>query len=379
MPEFRTAIGLMSGTSLDGVDVALLTTDGKEISAFGPARTYPYAEGDRQVFRQAFRDALSIETRRDRPGVLPEAEALVTQRHAAAVEAFFREFGMSAANVDLVGFHGQTVLHDPARALTVQLGNGQALADRLYVPVVWDFRAADIASGGQGAPLAPVFHRALAEKAKLAAPVVFLNIGGVANVTYVGSDGALIAFDTGPGNALLDDWMFSRTGQPFDKNGRLAAAGTSSHAHLAGLLDHPYFSQPPPKSLDRNAFALAALADLSDSDGAATLLQFSARTIAGAVKFLPEEPRAWYACGGGRHNVALMRAIADLLPGVPVKPLEALGFDGDATEAQAFAFLAVRTAEGMPISFPMTTGVRAPLPGGILSRPGKASLTQTAG
>jgi anhydro-N-acetylmuramic acid kinase len=359
----------MSGTSLDGVDVALLTTDGETIEEFGAARTFPYAEADREVFRQAFREAVSLRDRGSRPGILREAEALVTRRHAEAIEGFFGGVGVAAGKTDLIGFHGQTVLHDPARELTVQLGDGQALADRTGIPVVWDFRAADVAAGGQGAPLAPVFHRALAEKARLRGPVVFLNVGGVANVTYVGPDGSLIAFDTGPGNSLLDDWTLARTGRPFDADGRLAAAGTASNAHLEALLRHPHFAAPPPKSLDRSAFSLAPLAELSDADGAATLLHSSARSIAAALKHLPRLPRAWYVCGGGRHNAELMRVLAPLLGNASCEPLEALGFDGDATEAQAFAFLAVRAADGKPITFPLTTGVPEPRPGGVLSRP----------
>jgi anhydro-N-acetylmuramic acid kinase len=226
-----------------------------------------------------------------------------------------------------------------------------------------------MAAGGQGAPLAPVFHKALALTAGLDEPVVFLNLGGVANVTYVGPDGELIAFDTGPGNALLDDWTRARTGDPFDRDGQLAASGTPSGPLLRKLLAHPYFALPPPKSLDRNAFSVAALAHLSDADGAATLLQFTARAVAAARAHLPAAPRAWFASGGGRHNAALMRALAAKLGADAVRPLEALGFDGDATEAQAFAFLAVRAADGQAISFPLTTGVQQPLSGGRISGP----------
>ena len=369
MSDLRTAIGLMSGTSLDGVDVALIATDGERIGEFGPAETYPYAEDDRQLFRAAFQEALSLTERDARPGVLAEAETLVTERHAEAVETFLAAHTINPRSVDLVGFHGQTVFHDPARALTVQIGDGAALAERLGIAVMWDFRAADMTAGGQGAPLAPVFHRALAQTAGLKGPVVFLNLGGVANVTYVGPDGELIAFDTGPGNSLLDDWTLQRTGEAFDLDGRLAARGRPSEPLLAEFLRHPYFDAPPPKSLDRNAFALAELSDLTDADGAATLLRFSARSVVRAMEHFPGAARAWYACGGGRRNVEMMRAIAAELGETPLMPLEALGFDGDATEAQAFAFLAVRAAEGKPLSYPKTTGVPRPLTGGRMSRP----------
>jgi anhydro-N-acetylmuramic acid kinase len=362
----------MSGTSLDGVDVALIETDGRRVSRFGGARTYAYAEADRRVFRQAVADARAIAGRDARPGVLGEAERLVTLRHAEAVETFLAEEGVAASSVDIVGFHGQTVFHDPARALTVQIGDGAWLAGRLGIDVVWDFRAADMAAGGQGAPLAPVFHRALAETAGLRPPVLFLNIGGVANVTYVGSgaaaDAGLVAFDTGPGNALLDDWMLARTGTPYDADGRLASAGTPSEEALAALLAHPYFRQRPPKSLDRDAFAGLMPEALSDADGAATLLHFSARSVAASLALLPQPPSACYASGGGRHNVAMMALIGAALAPVPLLPLEALGFDGDATEAQAFAFLAVRSLDGEPLSYPLTTGVTAPMTGGRLSR-----------
>jgi len=359
----------MSGTSLDGVDVALIETDGERIAAFGPARTFPYAESDRKTFRHAFREARALSDRTARPGVLTEAETLVTLRHAEAVEGFLAAERIRAADVDLVGFHGQTVFHDPARALTVQIGDGQVLAERLGIPVVWDFRAADMAAGGQGAPLAPVFHRALATTAGLAGPVMFLNLGGVANITYVGRDGELIAFDTGPGNGLLDDWTLERTGKPFDLDGRLAASGKPSDAILAAMLEHPYFKLPPPKSLDRDAFSLAPLAELSDADGAATLLQFTVRNVAASQDLLPEPPRACYASGGGRHNAEMMRLLAKALKGIELKPLGVLGFDGDATEAQAFAFLAVRSVDRKPLSYPLTTGVPKPLSGGRLSRP----------
>ncbi len=369
MAELLSAVGLMSGTSLDGVDVAFLRTDGERIAAFGPARTIPYGEPDRKILRQAALDARVLDDRVARPGILAEAEALVTLRHAEAVETFLAAERIAAGDVDLVGFHGQTVFHDPAKALTVQIGDGQALADRLGVAVVWDFRAADMAAGGQGAPLAPVFHRALAETAGLAGPVMFLNLGGVANITYVGADGALIAFDTGPGNGLLDDWTLARTGNPFDADGRLAASGTASEPILAELLAHPYFALPPPKSLDRNTFPVARLAGLSDADGAATLLQFSARSVAAALRHLPAPPSVGYTSGGGRLNPELVRALGQSLKPVPLQPIEALGFDGDATEAQAFAFLAVRSAKGLPLSYPLTTGVPRPLPGGRKSQP----------
>jgi len=359
----------MSGTSLDGVDVALLATDGEVVQEFGPSLTVPYSEEDRRILRRAAEAAATLTDRMARPGVLAEAEELVTARHADAVEAFLRAQGVSRSNVDIVGFHGQTVFHDPARRLTVQIGNGQQLADRLQLPVAWDMRADDMEAGGQGAPLAPVFHRALAVTKDVPTPLVLLNLGGVANLTYVGPDGALLAFDTGPGNGMLDDWVREKTGRPFDEDGALAAEGTPSTEALEGFLAHGYFAQRPPKSLDRNAFALAPLAPLSPEDGAATLLQFSTLTVAAARRFLPQAPLAWYVCGGGRHNSILMEALGEALGGTTIQPIDVLGVDGDAIEAQAFAFLAVRTLDRLPLTLPETTGVAFPCPGGRLSLP----------
>jgi anhydro-N-acetylmuramic acid kinase len=361
----------MSGTSLDGIDVALIETDGERITRFGPFATFEYAAADRDLLRVALHEAATLSDRTARPGVLAEAEALITARHAEAVERFLAGHGIGAATVALVGFHGQTVLHDPARRLTVQIGDGAALSHRLGIPVVWDFRAADVAAGGEGAPFAPVFHRALAATAGLEGPVAFLNVGGVANVTFVGRDGSLVAFDTGPGNALLDDWMLQRTGRGCDLDGKTAAAGRADPRILAQLLAHSYLAAPPPKSLDRHSFSSAAVQGLSTADGAATLLHFTARAVAAAVPHCLATPRAWYVCGGGRRNAELMQVLGETLAGAPVEPVEALGFDGDAIEAQAFAFLAVRSADGLPLSFPTTTGVPEPLSGGRMSRPAR--------
>jgi anhydro-N-acetylmuramic acid kinase len=359
----------MSGTSLDGIDVALIVSDGEKINEIGPFRSFFYAEGERELLRRALKDAAGMKSRDELPGVLNEAKRTVTVRHAEAVEVFLAETGTARSGIDLVGFHGQTVLHDPARRLTVQIGDGAALAGRLGIPVVWDFRAADVGAGGQGAPFVPAYHRALAETAGLEPPVAFLNVGGVANVTYIGADGELIAFDTGPGNALLDDWVHRRTGSPFDADGRLAASGKPSERFLAQLLAQPYFYAPPPKSLDRNSFDVSAVAELSDADGAATLLAFTARSVAAALRHLPALPRSWHVCGGGRRNAALMRLLGEMLKDAPIRSIDELGFDGDATEAQAFGFLAIRAADGAPLTFPMTTGVPAPLSGGRISLP----------
>lgn len=362
------AIGLMSGTSMDGVDVAFVETDGRAFARCGPASFYPYEESERVLLRAAIAEAAALDDRFARPGKVGEAERLVTARHAEAVNAFIAEHGLDRGAIGVVGFHGQTVLHRPEKRLTIQIGDGRELARTLGLTVAWDMRAADVAAGGQGAPLAPAWHRALAEAAGLRGPVLVVNLGGVANVTYVPGGGAdPIAFDTGPANALIDDLMLERTGVAMDKDGAAAAAGTADATALEMLLAHPYFAAPAPKSLDRNAFSRAAVAGLATGDAAATLTAFTAHSLALSLRLLPETPRLAIACGGGARNRTLMAALADALP-CPVEPAGALGWNGDAVEAQAFAYLAVRALEGLPLTFPATTGAPVPLAGGVISR-----------
>ncbi len=351
------AIGLMSGTSLDGVDAALVETDGAAVGRLGPALTLPYDDG----LRAELRHLLDLA-----PGLAPddarvaEAAERLTRVHAQAVAAL----GVAA---DIVGFHGQTILHRPAERRTWQIGDAALLARLTLLPVAHDFRAADVASGGEGAPLAPVFHAALA--AGLERPLAVLNIGGVANLTWLGADGTLLACDTGPGNGPLDDWVQRHSGAAFDRDGALAGAGREDAAVLGRLLAEPYFARPMPKSLDRldfaRALAASGLAALSAADGAATLVAFIAEAVARTT--LPAAPRRWLVTGGGRHNPAIMAALRRRLG--TVEPVEAAGWDGDALEAQCFAVLAVRVRRGLPLSFPGTTGVAAPLTGGRIAVP----------
>ena len=348
----KRAIGLMSGTSADGVDAALIVTDGERIEAFGPCLTVPYAEGLRQEVLAVMADPARAEHDK-----LLELEAALTAANVEAVRLLMQETGP----VDVVGMHGQTVLHRPERHFTRQLGDGAAVAQALGVAVVDRFRHADVAAGGEGAPLAPVFHRALLRSVRGGAAV--LNLGGVANVTYWDGQ-TLLAFDTGPASALLDDWMRLRTGAPFDADGAAAAAGRVHEPVVASMLAHRYFERRPPKSLDRNAFSLKAVAALSLEDGAATLAAFTVRSVARALEHLPAAPSRWLVGGGGRHNRALMAGLQQAL-GV-VDPVEAVGWDGDALEAQAFGFLAVRTLQGLPLSYPGTTGVPGPTLGGVV-------------
>ena len=374
----RRAIGLMSGTSLDGIDVALIESDGASIrvtrsgndrvAALGPTGYRGYSDEERALLTRALRDAEPVKARTDRPGCLPEAEAFLTRAHAEAVEAFLEDNDLSPSEIDVIGFHGQTVMHRPREGLTVQIGDGAALARRLGIPVVADLRAEDVARGGQGAPLVPVFHRALAEAAGYAGPLAILNIGGVANVTLIDAEGGLLAFDTGPGNAPVNDWMKERMGEAFDRDGSAAARGRVDEALVGWLLQHPYFEKTPPKSLDRHWFSHKLAGHLGTADGAATLTAFAARAIRASLDHTSERPTRWIVAGGGTKNRTLMAMLRDLLDAEIVNADE-LGWSADFLEAQAFAFLALRSVAGLPITFPSTTGVSAPATGGVLQRP----------
>lgn len=373
------AIGLMSGTSLDGVDVALIETDGESVAAFGPALTFAYGEDDRALFVAALEEARALTDRDARPGVLAAAEARLTARHAQALANFFEQYPRHK-DVAVIGFHGQTVLHRPESRLTVQIGDGPALAraaraltGALGPTLVYDLRAADVAAGGQGAPLVPVYHRALARGLPLTAPLLVLNLGGVANITFIDGEADPIACDTGPANALIDDFMKARTGVPLDRDGAAAAAGRVDEAALARLLDHPFFARRPPKSLDRNDFCewvvlQGGLDAMNVADGAATLTALTAACVGAVLPHLPSRPAMLVAAGGGAHNPTLLRFLRERL-GVEVKTADAVGWSTDALEAQAFAFLAVRSIRGLPLSFPTTTGVPSPRSGGIIDRP----------
>jgi anhydro-N-acetylmuramic acid kinase len=401
MSKMLRAIGLMSGTSMDGIDVALIETDGEDALVRGPSATFAYDAAFRGRLAAAIAEARELTDRNARPGCLGAVERELTERHAAAVKQFLAERSIAPADIAVIGFHGQTVLHkgslvtttvvgqpkavlDPPpvwpvevqRTLTVQLGDGRRLAKLLGIDVVYDLRAADAEAGGQGAPLAPIYHRAMAARLP-ERPVAVVNIGGIANVTWIGANGTLIAFDTGPGNALIDDWMQQHTGQAMDPDGSTAARGQVDEGRLAALFRNEYFgrvlseyfARVPPKSLDRNAFRPDAVQGLGVADGAATLTAFTAAAIARAREHFPEQPRLWVICGGGRRNKTLMTMLAAHVE-CAVVPAEAAGFDGDAVEAEAWAYLAVRSLRGLPLTFPGTTGVAAPTCGGVLARGG---------
>lgn len=359
------AIGLMSGTSLDGIDAALIETDGEGHTRPIAFRSEPYSERTRQQLRDVTSLALSYEKPRQSPEIFAATEML-TRRHLLAVHQLMATAGVPLDHVKVVGFHGQTVAHRPDRGWTWQIGDGEAMAAALRLPVVADFRSADVGAGGQGAPLLPVYHRALL--AETALPAAVLNLGGVGNITFISADGSLVAFDTGPANGLVDDWMAAETGQAYDAGGAFAATGDIDRAVLATMLDTPWFDQPPPKSLDRADFSIAPARGLAPADGAATLTAFTAATVALALNHLPELPKRLIVAGGGRHNATMMAMLGDACQ-VPVEPIEALGQNGDSTEAEGFAYMAVRHLKGLPISFPGTTGVSQPLTGGQLFRP----------
>ena len=359
LPQNSWFLGLMSGTSMDGIDAALLRTDGEAIFDFGPALTLPYEPGLRERIRACLNDG---------PGNPLSLSRDLAVAHAAAVQALLEKAGMTAKDVAWLGFHGHTLLHRPAERRTWQAGDGALLSRLTGIGTVSDFRSQDVAMGGQGAPLVPLYHLALARHAQLTPPLLVLNLGGVGNVTYIGSEDEndLIAFDTGPGNALIDDWMLRHANVAHDEGGRTAAAGAVQADRLARLLDHAYFAKPPPKSLDRNDFTSAAVEGLSLADGAATLAAFTAASVARGLSHLPQRPLRCLVCGGGRHNATLMKLLTQHL-NMPVEAVEAVGWNGDHLEAEAFAFLAARALRGLPLSLPGTTGVSAPVSGGRVS------------
>ena len=348
------AIGLMSGTSMDGVDAAMIKTDGIHILEHGPALSKSYSP----EFRNRFRQYLGKREASDR--IVEE----FTRLNADAVNALLADTTFDKQDISVVGFHGQTLFHDPQNGVTVQIGDGALLSTLTGIDVVCDFRTSDVASGGEGAPLAPLYHQALARD--LAGPIAILNLGGVGNVTYVNKDN-ILAFDTGPASAMLDDWVNRKAALPFDEDGKLAAAGSIDQSALKSLLDNPYFAKTPPKSLDRDDFSAKPVEELSLEDGAATLTAFTVATVALALDHMPQKPIRWLVTGGGRKNKTFMASIAKAV-NAPVDPVEAVGWRGDELEAEAFAYLAVRSLNGLSLSVPTTTGVKIPMTGGQLYR-----------
>lgn len=356
-----TVIGLMSGTSLDGVDAALIRTDGLDYTEPVDFISIPYHDALRERLRQC------LGRKEDVDGFVGRVANEMTEAHAGAVDWLLSKSGRAPKDIDLIGFHGQTVFHDPAARFTWQIGNGAMLARLTGIDVISDFRSADIAGGGEGAPLLPLYHRARA--AALDKPLAILNIGGVGNITWLGTgEDAILAFDTGPGNALLDDWVKKHTGRACDENGMLARQGQADETLLQNWLSHPYFMRVPPKSLDRDQWDLSGLEKLSATDGAATLSEFTVRAVAKSLAHLPQTALAWHVTGGGRLNAYIMELLGRALGGASVAGVEVLGWNGDALEAEGFAYLAVRSQLGLPLSLPSTTGVPQPMTGGTLHK-----------
>ncbi len=354
----KLVLGLMSGTSLDGIDVALMRTDGETVGELLGFRSFPYDEDFRNLVQGYFGQSDNF----------ADLEEQITQRHIQAVERFLQSEGFSRGEIDLIGFHGQTVFHDPAQKKTIQLGDGGAMARAVGIDVVNDLRIADVKAGGQGAPLVPVFHAALAHD--IPKPLAVLNLGGVGNVTWIGPDNELLAFDTGPANALVDDWVKQQTGQPFDEDGHIAISGEIHDDAVNSFMAHPYFQTAAPKSLDRDEFkkfAVSLVDDLPFEDAVATLTAFSVAGVMKAQDHFPYWAENWIVCGGGRLNKAMMSAFNAYLYG-QVMSAEHVGWNGDAIEAQAFAYLAARSIRGLPITFPGTTGVAEAISGGTLHR-----------
>lgn len=365
-------LGFMTGTSLDAVDMAVLETDGEEIQAFGPAGERKLSDAIRSVLLEATEQALKWERGAPEPAIFPHAAEMVAEEHHAAAEAFLQANDLSWPDIDLIGMHGQTVLHERPRdgmaGRTVQLGDAGLLARLTGRPVAYDFRSDDLAAGGQGAPLAPVYHVARARASGLQPPLAVLNLGGVANVTFWSGPGDFSAFDTGPGNGMIDLLVQARGAGRYDAGGKYASVGRVDEAVLRAYLADPYFQAAPPKSLDRYDFPLEPLEKLELEDAAATLVALTAEAVRLGLEAVDETQAQVIVTGGGRHNPEIMKALAERLP-VPVTTAEDHGWRGDAIEAEAFAFLAARSSRGLPITFPKTTGVAKPMTGGRIIRP----------
>lgn len=357
---------------MDGIDVALVKTDGKAVVERGPSLSVPYEPAFRARLKQGLDDAKSITGRDQRPGDLLSLERDLTLQHAQAVRHFMERHDLQAKEIDVIGFHGQTVLHRPDQALTVQIGDGALLARETGIDVVFDMRANDMVHGGQGAPLVPVYHQALAHGLPPEQwPVCFVNIGGISNLTYLDRDGTIIGFDSGPGNALIDQWVEAHAGIPYDEGGRIASEGRVLMPLAKRYLANPFFTASTRRSLDRNDFSPPDGDQAELSDGARTLAYVSAAAILKSSGHLPQRPKTYVVCGGGRLNRIIMDDLSQLAGqnGAFVLRAEDAGFNGDAMEAEAWAYLAVRSLMGLPLTFPGTTGVGAPVSGGVLVRP----------
>jgi anhydro-N-acetylmuramic acid kinase len=360
--KIYTAIGLMSGTAMDGIDAALIKTDGDSYIEFIGFESVPHDDD----FKNRLRPCLN-RTDRDANDI-KAIEREFTHRQIEIINELILNNNMMADNINVIGFHGQTIHHDPDGGVTIQLGDGGWLSNQLNIPVVYDLRQADMMAGGQGAPFIPVYHAALAKNEGLELPIVIANIGGVSNITWIGQDDDLIGFDTGPGNAMIDDWVKKHTGNDYDEGGKLAKSGVVDMHILDGFLSFPYILKKYPKSLDRNDFNDLNIKNMSVVNGAATLTAMTVQGIVCGVRQCPAMPTALYVSGGGRHNVAIMDGLRDAL-NIDVLSVDELQWNGDSMEAEGFAYMAVRTLRNLPISFPNTTGCNAPTVGGVVAYP----------
>lgn len=373
--QVYTVIGLMSGTSLDGIDAALIRTNGRDYAESIGFNFMPYQPSLRRKIRAC------LGRREDHEDIVRSAERALTMEHASAVKALLHRTGYDARKIDAIGFHGHTISHDPDNKFTWQIGDGALLAHQTGIPVVSDMRRADVEAGGQGAPFLPLNHYALATEQEK--PFVILNLGGVGNLTYIGrNEDEILAFDTGPGNSLIDLWVRTKARQYFDMDGKLALKGSVQKLYVDQWIQDPYYAQAPAKSLDITSAWKEEKQDMeaatwSVEDGAATLAAYTVETIVKAQDFLPEKARHWYVSGGGRHNKAIMLGLHERTNAL-IAPVEELGWDGDALEAEGFGYLAVRSILGLPLSLPTTTGVPQPTTGGVLTRPEDLGSKQTA-
>lgn len=372
MSDVKCAIGLMSGTSMDGIDVAILRTDGDSIVEHGPSAYFAYDASQRAMLQAALVSAKQMKVRTERPDDLAIVEEMLTLAHVEAVQSFLRANALTPSDIDLIGFHGQTVLHRPDEALTVQLGDGALLAERTGIDVVYDMRANDMVHGGQGAPLIPAYHAALSVNLpqEFERPAVFVNVGGISNLTYIGEDGTLAAFDSGPGNMLIDQWVELHTGKAFDEGGKLASTGVVDASLIGDYLASGFFSANQRRSLDRGDFLPPEKGRLSLEDGARSLSRLTGEAILKSATYLPSKPKTYVVCGGGRLNPVIMAEFTDAARahGAKVVAAEAAGFDGGAMEAEAWAYLAVRSLRGLPLTYPGTTGVDKPVAGGVFAK-----------
>ena len=372
MRTVKTAIGLMSGTSMDGIDAALIESDGENIVNIIGHLSCEYDSAFRKKLKSTLDEVTNVVKRDELPRSVLNVGNELTIKHAFAVNQLLKKYSILPSEVDLIGFHGQTILHKPEIGLTIQIGDGAMLAQKCGIDVVYDLRSNDMKHGGQGAPLVPVYHRALALKLtdRLDFPVAFINIGGISNLTFVGKNNELYAFDCGPGNGLIDQWMYFRTGSPMDRNGEAGLHGTVNEGIVNSYSRHPFFNQKKPGSLDWRSFKPLTDKAVSVEDGAASLSFVTAYGIVNSFRHLPVYPRTLVLSGGGAYNGAIIKSLEELTQkyGIITLTAQSLGLSSNFIEAEAWAYLAIRSIYNLPITFPTTTGCLTPQSGGRLAR-----------